>query len=109
MSGPNVALLRCPHCARREGWTPKRVRDRWLVCSEADCGREDHTRNGVPAMMIEDGERWRDVAVDALEGPSILRGLRGAIILHTQQIESVSFGRLARALWPHDDLHVGEA
>ncbi|MFN8450865.1 MAG: hypothetical protein U0521_20360 [Anaerolineae bacterium] len=39
----------------------------WLVC--ADSGYKYPIRNGIPVMLVEEGEKWKDTAVDALPVP----------------------------------------
>ncbi|GBD09232.1 hypothetical protein HRbin22_01481 [Candidatus Thermoflexus japonica] len=71
-----LEILRCPHCVsgptRKEGPDPGRlelVKDAWLVCTEPDCGRKYPIRDGIPVMLIEEGDKWRDTPVDALPVP----------------------------------------
>lgn len=43
------------------------VRDAWLV--SRDTGYKYPIRDGIPVMLIEEGERWKDTAVDQLPVP----------------------------------------
>jgi uncharacterized protein YbaR (Trm112 family) len=71
-----LAILRCPACVsgpdRREGPDPGRlelVRGQWLVCQEPECGRKYPIRDDIPVMLIEEGDKWIDVAVEDLPVP----------------------------------------
>ncbi len=75
-----LEILRCPYCVsgetRKPGDDPGRlelVRDgKWLVCTESDCGRKYPIKEDIPVMLIEEGDKWRDTAVDALPEPGNL-------------------------------------
>ena len=69
-------ILRCPACVsgpnRREGPDPGRlelVNGVWLVCQEEGCNRKYPIRDDIPVMLIEEGDKYRDVAVDQLGTP----------------------------------------
>ncbi|MDH4137764.1 MAG: Trm112 family protein [Anaerolineae bacterium] len=66
-------ILRCPACVsgpnRREGPDPGRlelVNGVWLVCQEEGCNRKYPIRDDIPVMLIEEGDKYRDVPVDQL-------------------------------------------
>jgi uncharacterized protein YbaR (Trm112 family) len=66
-------ILRCPACVsgpnRREGPDPGRlelVNGVWLVCQEEGCNRKYPIRDDIPIMLIEEGDKYRDVPVDQL-------------------------------------------
>lgn len=72
-----LTILRCPHCLGKAGkyqaQTPAEdrgrlqlFRDRWLVCQGEDCGRKYPIHDGLPIMLLDEAERWKDVAVDDL-------------------------------------------
>ena len=75
--GPSIdpellEVLRCPVAVHYtdKGNDPgqlKLVKDCWLVCE--DSGYKYPIRDGIPVMLIEEAERWRDTAVDALPVP----------------------------------------
>jgi uncharacterized protein YbaR (Trm112 family) len=57
-----LEILRCPVAVRMKGQTgdPGRLRlvhDCWLVCDES--GMKYPIRQGIPIMLIEEGEKWR--------------------------------------------------
>jgi uncharacterized protein YbaR (Trm112 family) len=69
-------ILRCPACVsgpnRREGPDPGRlevVKGIWLVCQEEGCNRKYPIRDDIPIMLIEEGDKYRDVPVDQLGTP----------------------------------------
>jgi len=69
-------ILRCPACVsgpnRREGSDPGRlelVKGVWLVCQEEGCDRKYPIRDDIPIMLIEEGDKYRDVPVDQLGTP----------------------------------------
>ena len=69
-------ILRCPACVsgpnRREGPDPGRlelVNGLWLVCQEEGCNRKYPIRDDIPIMLIEEGDKYREVPVDQLGTP----------------------------------------
>lgn len=65
-------LLRCPVAVRdkQTGDDPGRlrlVREYWLVCD--DSGMKYPIVDGIPIMLIEEGEKWRSVAEADLPVP----------------------------------------
>ena len=69
-------ILRCPACVSGEGRRPgpdpgqlELVRERWLVCQEEGCGRKYPIRDGIPVMLIEEGDKWVDTPVGELGEP----------------------------------------
>lgn len=65
-------ILRCPVAVHYtdQGDDPGRlelVRDYWLVCE--DNGYKYPIRDGIPVMLPEEGEKWKDTAVDDLPVP----------------------------------------
>jgi len=69
-------ILRCPACVsgpnRREGPDPGRlelVNGVWLVCQEEGCNRKYPIRDDIPIMLIEEGDKYRDVPVGQLGTP----------------------------------------
>jgi uncharacterized protein YbaR (Trm112 family) len=60
-----LEILRCPVAVRAGAKSndPGRLRlvaDHWLVCDES--GMKYPIRNGIPIMLIEEGEKWLDTA-----------------------------------------------
>lgn len=65
-------ILRCPVAVQSDAYgdDPGRlelVHNCWLVC--ADSGMKYPIRKGIPVMLIEEGEKWRDTAVADLPVP----------------------------------------
>ncbi len=69
-------ILRCPYCVsgetRRPGDDPGRLQlidNAWLVCMEEGCNRKYPIREDIPIMLIEEGDKYRDVPVEKLGQP----------------------------------------
>ncbi len=67
-----LELLRCPVAVRDKSKSddPGRLRlvgDHWLVCDES--GMKYPIKNGIPIMLIEEGEKWRETAESDLPIP----------------------------------------
>jgi uncharacterized protein YbaR (Trm112 family) len=67
-----LAILRCPVAVHYQdkGDDPGKLelaKDCWLVC--ADSGYKYPIRNGLPVMLISEGEKWKDVLVADLPVP----------------------------------------
>jgi len=67
-----LAVLRCPVAVhyKDRGDDPGKLRlvkDCWLVSD--DSGYKYPIRQGIPVMLITEGERWKDTAEDDLPVP----------------------------------------
>lgn len=67
-----LAILRCPRAVQNKdaGDDPGRlelVHNCWLVSHES--GLKYPIRDGIPVMLIEEGEKWHDTAVADLPVP----------------------------------------
>ena len=67
-----IEILSCPVAVHYtdKGDDPGRlelVKDTWLVC--ADSGYKYPVRNGIPVMLVEEGEKWKNTPVDDLPVP----------------------------------------
>ncbi|MFP3897057.1 MAG: Trm112 family protein [Anaerolineales bacterium] len=58
-----LAILACPACKTRV----ELVADKWLVCQNPECRRKYPIKDGIPIMLIEEGDKYVDVAVEDLE------------------------------------------
>ncbi|HOG47116.1 MAG TPA: Trm112 family protein [Anaerolineae bacterium] len=59
-------ILACPACHAKV----ELVRDHWLVCQNAECRRKYPIRDDIPQMLIEEGDNYRDIAVEDLPAVS---------------------------------------
>jgi len=57
-----LAILACPACKTRV----ELVADKWLVCQNAECRRKYPIRDGIPIMLIEEGDKYVDLAPEDL-------------------------------------------
>jgi uncharacterized protein YbaR (Trm112 family) len=64
-----LEILRCPSCVQEKQGLLKLEKDSWLVCQEAGCGRKYPIRDGIPVMLIDEGDRWVKVRVEDLPVP----------------------------------------
>jgi uncharacterized protein YbaR (Trm112 family) len=62
-------ILRCPDCVQEKEGLLELEHDSWLVCQEPDCGRKYPIRDGIPVMLIDEGDKWVDTAVEDLPVP----------------------------------------
>ena len=58
-------ILRCPVCVHNE---PEGGdldhRGNWLICRE--CGRKYPVRDDIPVMLVDEGDRFREIPVEEL-------------------------------------------
>ena len=67
-----LEILRCPVAVRSDAYgdDPGKldlVHNTWLIC--ADSGMKYPIRDGIPIMLIEEGEKWKDTNVEDLPVP----------------------------------------
>jgi uncharacterized protein len=62
-----LTILRCPVCVREEKGLLTLHKDAWLICQ--DCGRKYPIVEEIPVMLIDEGDKWTQIAVDALPVP----------------------------------------
>lgn len=60
-------ILRCPACVREDKGVLDLHKDTWLVCK--DCGRKYPIVEDIPVMLIDEGDKWVNTAVDQLPVP----------------------------------------
>lgn len=64
-----LEILRCPACVREKEGLLELVKDTWLVCQEAECGRKYPIKEDIPVMLIDEGDKWVEVSVEDLPIP----------------------------------------
>ncbi len=62
-----LEILRCPVCVQDKEGLLDLVRETWLVCR--DCGRKYPISEDIPVMLIDEGDKWINVAVEDLPVP----------------------------------------
>ncbi|GAP16449.1 Trm112 family protein [Levilinea saccharolytica] len=67
VSSELLEILRCPACVREKEGLLDLTKDTWLVCR--DCGRKYPIVDDIPVMLIDEGDKWAQTAVDALPVP----------------------------------------
>ncbi|MEA4811415.1 MAG: hypothetical protein VB108_02450 [Anaerolineaceae bacterium] len=63
-----LELLRCPVCVKEEKGLLEYYKDNWLIC--ADCGRKYPVWQDIPVMLIDEGDKWKNTAKEALPIPA---------------------------------------
>lgn len=67
LSNELLEILRCPNCVREKTGLLTLHRDSWLVCAE--CGRKYPILDDIPVMLIDEGDKWMNTAVEDLPVP----------------------------------------
>ena len=67
-----MKILRCPVAVHYQdkGDDPGRLRlvkDSWLVCDDSGC--KYPIRDGIPVMLVDEGEKWKDTPEADLPPP----------------------------------------
>jgi uncharacterized protein YbaR (Trm112 family) len=62
-----LEILRCPNCVREKEGLLSLHRDCWLICQ--DCDRKYPIVDDIPVMLIDEGDKWTEVAVKELPVP----------------------------------------
>ena len=62
-----LEILRCPACVREKNGLLDVYKETWLVCK--DCSRKYPIVDDIPVMLIDEGDKWTNVNVDALPVP----------------------------------------
>lgn len=62
-----LEILRCPNCVREKDGLLTLHKDAWLICQ--DCGRKYPIVDDIPVMLIDEGDKWVQTAVDSLPVP----------------------------------------
>ena len=64
-----LEILRCPACVREKEGLLTLIKDTWLVCQESDCGRKYTSKDDIPVMLIDEGDKWVSTTVEDLPIP----------------------------------------
>ena len=59
-------ILACPACHSKV----ELVRGQWFACQNDECRRKYPIREDIPQMLVEEGDRYRDVGVEELPDPN---------------------------------------
>jgi uncharacterized protein YbaR (Trm112 family) len=62
-----LEILRCPNCVREKTGLLEYYQESWLICQ--DCGRKYPVRDDIPVMLIDEGDKWVNVAREDLPVP----------------------------------------
>jgi uncharacterized protein YbaR (Trm112 family) len=60
-----LSILACPACKTKV----ELVKDAWLVCTNTECRRKYPIRDGIPIMLVEEGDKYVDVDIEDLGTP----------------------------------------
>ena len=60
-------ILRCPACVQEKDGLLTLYKDAWLVCQ--DCARKYPIVDDIPVMLIDEGDKWVNKAVESLPIP----------------------------------------
>jgi uncharacterized protein YbaR (Trm112 family) len=66
-----LEILRCPVCVHEDKGDLNMVGESWLVC--ANCGRKYPVVDDIPIMLIDEGDKWVQTAVEQLPIPPPLK------------------------------------
>jgi uncharacterized protein YbaR (Trm112 family) len=75
-----IRILRCPACVHHNnnltsndpGQLHLVNQETWFVCQEEGCGRKYPIRQGIPVMLIDEGDKWRHTEPPHLPHPDTL-------------------------------------
>lgn len=62
-----LEILRCPACVREKDGLLEYYKECWLICQ--DCGRKYPIADGIPVMLIDEGDKWTATARENLPVP----------------------------------------
>ncbi len=63
MDAELLEILACPFCRTRVILE----REHWLVCQNSECRRKYPIVEGIPVLLIEEGDKYIDTAVEDLD------------------------------------------
>jgi uncharacterized protein YbaR (Trm112 family) len=62
-----IEILRCPACVRDKEGLLEFYKETWFICK--DCNRKYPVKDDIPVMLIDEGDKWVDVAIEDLPIP----------------------------------------
>ncbi len=62
-----LEILRCPSCVQEKEGLLTFEKESWLLCQ--DCDRKYPVVDDIPVMLIDEGDKWANTALDALPIP----------------------------------------
>ena len=62
-----LEILRCPACVRETDGLLIFHQETWLICQ--DCGRKYPVKQDIPVMLIDEGDKWIETAIEDLPIP----------------------------------------
>ena len=62
-----LEILRCPVCVHDKEGKLTLFKDTWLICQ--DCGRKYPIVEDIPVMLIDEGDKWINMAQNQLPVP----------------------------------------
>lgn len=62
-----LEILRCPACVREKDGLLSLEKESWLICQ--DCNRKYPIVEDIPVMLIDEGDKWINTAIDDLPVP----------------------------------------
>ena len=62
-----LEILRCPACVREKDGRLSLEKESWLICQ--DCDRKYPIVEDIPVMLIDEGDKWINTALDDLPVP----------------------------------------
>jgi len=60
-------ILRCPVCVHGKEGLLEVYKEAWLVCRA--CGRKYPIADSIPVMLVDEGDKWMNVAESDLPVP----------------------------------------
>jgi uncharacterized protein YbaR (Trm112 family) len=60
-----LRILACPACKTKV----ELVKETWLVCTNDECRRKYPIRDGIPIMLIEEGDKYVQTSIEDLGTP----------------------------------------
>ncbi len=62
-----IEILRCPNCVQEHEGLLEYYKESWFLCDE--CGRNYPIVDDIPVMLIDVGDRFKDISKEDLPIP----------------------------------------